>query len=37
MSNDYDLVDFLRAIRRYWWIALLIVIVLWILIGAKKK
>ena len=23
MSNDYDLVDFLRAIRRYWWIALL--------------
>ena len=23
MSNDYDLVDFLRGIRRYWWIALL--------------
>ena len=23
MSNDYDLVDFLRGIRRYWWIAFL--------------
>jgi hypothetical protein len=28
---------FIALAAKYWWIALLIVIVVWMLIGAKKK